>query len=219
MSHVVVELGWADTRLALTSWNRRPVRAIAPWALGALALALGLLAAAGVVATLRGPAGPAPLFPGVDATPSLGLALDIYRHNLTAFALHAFACVAAFVAGSSLRIASGRRKARIAIGFVAAASVFSLVNQAWVTGGGAAALAERLHTSPWVLLAGLAPHALPELTAIFLPLAAWLLGAWRGRWHRLGAAAIVCATIALPVLLATAMIETFVTSRVLLHFV
>jgi hypothetical protein len=216
---IVVELGWADTRLALESFNRRPLRAVGPWALGALALAVALLAAAGAVAVLRGPAGPAPHFPGIDAQPSLGLAMEIYARNLLAFALHAFACVSAFVAGSSLRITSGRRRARIAIGFVAVATVFSLLNQAWITGGGAAALAERLDTTPWALLAGLAPHALPELTTIFLPLAAWLLGARRASWHRLGAAAAVCTAIALPTLLACAMVETYVTSHVLLHFV
>ncbi|HEU4656687.1 MAG TPA: hypothetical protein VFR97_04140 [Capillimicrobium sp.] len=216
---IVLELGWADTRLALESWNRRPLRAVGPWAAGALALAVGLLAAAGLVATVRGAGGPAPHFPGIDAQPSLGLAFEIFGRNLLAFALHAFACVSAFVAGSSLRIASGRRRAHVALAFVAAATLFSLANQAWITGGGAAALADRLGTSPWALLATLTPHALPELTAIFLPLAAWVLGARSGSWHRLGAAAAVCTAIALPVLLACAMVETYVTSRVVLHFV
>lgn len=219
MSSIVLELGWADTRLALESFNRRPLRAVGPWALGALALALGLLATVGLVATLRGPAGPAPGLPGVEEAPSVGVALGIFGHNLLVLALHAFACLAAFAAGSSLRIASGRRKARIAIAFVAAATAFSLANQAWVTGGGAAALAASLHASPWAVLAGLAPHAVPELTAAFLPLAAWLIAAWRGTWHRLGAAAVVCVAVAVPVLLVCAMIETFVTSHVLLHFV
>jgi hypothetical protein len=216
---IVLELGWADTRLALESMNRRPWRALGPWALGGLALAVALLCGAGAVAALRGPTGPVPAFPGIDATPSVGLAAEIYARNVLAFALHAFACLSAFVAGSSLRVASGRGRARVAIGFVAAATLFAVLNQAWVTGGGAAALAERLDLSPWALLALLTPHALPELTLIFLPAAAWLLGARDGAWHRLGAAAAVCVAVALPLLLACAMIETYVTSRVVLHFV
>ncbi len=36
--------------------------------------------------------------------------------------------------------------------------------------------------SPGVLLATLSLHAVPELTALFLPLAAWLVASRRGRW-------------------------------------
>ena len=36
-------------------------------------------------------------------------------------------------------------------------------------------VSNQLHMAPGLLLLGLTPHALPELTALFLPLAAWTL--------------------------------------------
>ena len=53
-----------------------------------------------------------------------------------------------------------------------------------------------------MLLLGLLPHALPELTALFLPLAAWTLASRRGAWEELLAATIVTVAVAVPVLVA-----------------
>ena len=71
------------------------------------------------------------------------------------------------------------------------------------------------------LLLALTPHALPELVAIFLPLAAWLVAARARAWHQLLAATLVTTTIALPVVFAAAAVEVYVTPEVLraLHFV
>ena len=57
---------------------------------------------------------------------------------------------------------------------------------------------------------GLLPHAVPELTALFLPLAAWLVASRRGRWADLLAATVVTVSIAVPVLLAAAAVELYV---------
>jgi len=46
--------------------------------------------------------------------------------------------------------------------------------------------------------------------ALFLPLAAWLLASRRDAWHELLAATFVTVTIAVPVLVAAAAIEVFV---------
>ncbi len=62
---------------------------------------------------------------------------------------------------------------------------------------------------------GLLPHALPELVALFLPLAAWVVAARRERWHELLAATAVTVAIAIPVLVLTALIEVHVTPEVL----
>ena len=78
------------------------------------------------------------------------------------------------------------RAGPLAIGFVIAATLFSLATQAYALGLGAADLSGQLGLSPLVLLVGLLPHALPELTALFLPLAAWTLASRR---RRLGGAA------------------------------
>jgi uncharacterized membrane protein SpoIIM required for sporulation len=99
---------------------------------------------------------------------------------------------------------------------VVGATTFSLGTQAWVLGSGASTLSAQLGMSPTRLLLGLIPHALPELVALFLPLAAWLLASRHARWDELLAATIVTVAIAVPVLLAAAAIETWVTPHVIL---
>jgi uncharacterized membrane protein SpoIIM required for sporulation len=59
------------------------------------------------------------------------------------------------------------------------------------------------------------PHALPELVALFLPLAAWIMASRRGRWHELLAATFVTVVLAIPVLVAAAFVEVYVTPGVL----
>ena len=44
------------------------------------------------------------------------------------------------------------------------------------------------------------PHAIPELIALFLPLAAWIIASRRGEWDQLLAATVVTVAIAVPVL-------------------
>ena len=48
-----------------------------------------------------------------------------------------------------------------------------------------------LRVSPAVLLLGVLPHAFPELIALFLPLAAWIIASRRGEWEQLLAATFV----------------------------
>ncbi len=60
------------------------------------------------------------------------------------------------------------------------------------------------------MLVGLLPHAIPELTALFLPLAAWTLASRKGRWNELLAATFVTTAIAIPVLILTSVVELFV---------
>jgi hypothetical protein len=104
----------------------------------------------------------------------------------------------------------------LAIGFVVCATLFSLCTQAFVIGGAAASMATQLGTSPALLLFTLAPHALPELIALFLPLAAWMIASRRGDWHELLAATFVTVAIAVPLLLAAAAVETWIWPRLLL---
>jgi uncharacterized membrane protein SpoIIM required for sporulation len=59
------------------------------------------------------------------------------------------------------------------------------------------------------------PHALIELTALFLPLAAWLIASRRGEWNQLLAATAVTVVIAIPMLLVAATIEVFVWPHIL----
>jgi hypothetical protein len=65
--------------------------------------------------------------------------------------------------------------APLAIWFVGLATAFSLVTQAFALGAGTHRHGRSLGMTPGVLLAILSIHALPELTVLFLPLAAWLV--------------------------------------------
>jgi uncharacterized membrane protein SpoIIM required for sporulation len=69
--------------------------------------------------------------------------------------------------------------------------------------------------APATLLVGLLPHALPELTALFLPLAAWTLASRRGEWNQLLAATVATTAIALPVLVASALVEVYVSPHLI----
>jgi hypothetical protein len=149
----------------------------------------------------------------------------LYRNGLV-LALHAMACVAGFIAGSSLpQLAAERsgmsrrvheRAGSLAIAFVVCATVFSLTTQAYALGQAASTLAAQFGMSPAKLLLGILPHAVPELTALFLPLAAWVIASRRGRWEELLAATFVTVAIAVPVLLASAFVELYVSPQLII---
>jgi hypothetical protein len=211
--------GWPDTRRALARWRRRPAAVLVPWTLGALAVAGALLTAVLLVAGVSMPVPGRAAFPGVTHPATAGdFAFVLYRNGLV-LALHALSCVAGFMAGSA---PAGRHTwlhkqgGRLAIGFVIAATLFSLSTQAYALGRGAADLAYGLDMAPSVLMLGLLPHALPELTALFLPLAAWTLASRRGQWRDLLAATFVTVAVAVPVLVAAAAIETWISPHILL---
>jgi hypothetical protein len=218
--------GWDDTRDALIRWRRRPASVLVPWVLGSLAVATLLLLGTLVVAQLSiaDPTGSG--FPGIERPTTIGDLVYVLERNALVLALHALACVAGFMAGSSLpQVAEGYSgwKRRLhdhagpaAITFVTAATTFSLATQAYVLGHEARTLATELGHPPIILLIALLPHALPELTALFLPLAAWVIASRSGRWKDLLAATVVTTAIAAPILVCTAIIETEVTPRLLL---
>jgi uncharacterized membrane protein SpoIIM required for sporulation len=54
------------------------------------------------------------------------------------------------------------------------------------------------------------PHAVPELVALFLPLAAWIIASRRGEWDQLLAATLVTVALAIPVLVASAFVEVYI---------
>jgi hypothetical protein len=217
--------GWDDTRAALRRWQARPATVLLPWLAGAFAVAVLLLLATIWVAKLSVPDPSGANFPGVTRRVQTADLIYVLERNGLVLALHALACVAGFMAGSSLpQVAEGysgwmRRlhdvAGRAAIVFVGAATLFSLATQAYVLGHQARTLAADLAISPALLIAGLLPHALPELTALFLPLAAWTLASRSGAWKDLLAATLVTTAIAAPVLVLTALVETRVTPDVL----
>ncbi len=90
------------------------------------------------------------------------------------------------------------------------ATAFSLSAQAYVIGHTLAGVSHFLRVSPALLLLGVLPHAILELTALFLPLAAWIIASRKGEWEQLLAATIVTVALALPVLVVAAVIEVYV---------
>jgi hypothetical protein len=224
-SDLTLVRGLADTRATLVVWNRRPWPVLARWFAGALAITCALLAAVLVVATVSIPDPSVTTFIGRPDDPVLPRVAHVVGHNLLVLALHAMACVAGFIAGSSLPLEAERRRGLsrwvhdragpLAIAFVVAATGFSLVTQALVLGHGASSIAAQLGISPGLLLVGLLPHALPELVALFLPLAAWMIASRRGDWHELLAATVVTVLVAVPLIVAAAFVEVRVTPDVL----
>jgi hypothetical protein len=222
---LVLVQGMDDTKRALRRWNEHPWRMLRPWAGLSLMISCGLLAAVYVVAKLTTPDPTIFLIPGYNTSATFGDYLAVLYRNSLVLALHAMACVAGFMAGSSIPLSASRRSGvsrwvhekagPLAIGFVVLATTFSLCTQAYLIGGGASSVAAQLGTSPGILLLALAPHALPELFALFLPLAAWMIASRAGDWQDLLAATFVTVAIAVPILLAAAAVEITVAPELL----
>ena len=217
--------GISDTKASLREWHYNPKSVLVPWSLGSLATALLLLTATWVVATLTEPDASALFFPGYDRPTDMhDYAFVLFRNSLV-LALHSLACVAGFIAGSSLpQVAEGHsglwrwihdKAGPLAIGFVVCATLFSLSTQAFILGSDASTLAYHVDLSPLAFLLILSIHAIPELFALFLPLAAWTLASRRGRWDELLAATFVTTGIAIPILLLAGAVEVYVTPLVL----
>jgi hypothetical protein len=219
--------GWDDTRAALRRWNAQPWGILRSWALGSLAVTGLLLAATWVVAVVSTPDGSHYVYPGITRDATLRDFGFVLSRNGLVLALHSLACVAGFMAGSSLpHVAEGysgiwrrihEKAGPLAIGFVICATLFSLGTQAYALGHGAADLAAQEGLSPLVLLIGLSPHAVPELFALFLPLAAWTLASHRGAWNELLAATFVTTAAAIPIVILAASIEVWISPRLVLQ--
>ena len=212
--------GVRHTRATLRAWQRAPLGVVGRWVAGSALAATGLLVAVLVVASLdHGYQQVVSLQPPF-AVGDLAEVLRVLRSNLLVLALHAMACVAGFIAGSSLPLQAQHHRGvsrwvhehggRIAIAFVIAATTFSLSAQAYVIGHTLAGVSHFLRVSSAVLLLGVLPHAVPELIALFLPLAAWIIASRRGEWEQLLAATVVTVALAVPVLVLAAFVEVYV---------
>jgi hypothetical protein len=212
--------GMRHTCATLRAWQRRPLRVAGRWAAGSVVAATGLLVAVWAVASLdRGYQQVLKLQPPF-AVGDGGDVLHILASNMLVLALHAMACVAGFMAGSSLPLQARNLRGasrwahehggRFAIVFVVCATAFSLSAQAYLIGHALAGVSHFLRVSPGILLLGVLPHAIPELIALFLPLAAWIMASRRGEWDQLLAATVVTVALAVPVLVVSALVEVYV---------
>jgi hypothetical protein len=212
--------GMHRTRSTLRDWRQGRWRIVRRWAAGSALAAFGLLVAVLVVSAFSSASSEAiPREPPFAAGDTADIA-GIVGHNLLVLALHAMACVAGFIAGSSLPLQAASHRGlsrwghehggRIAIAFVVCATAFSLSAQAYLLGDRLAAFAHFLGVPAALLLLAVLPHALPELIALFLPLAAWIMASRRGEWDQLLAATLVTVAVAIPVLVAAALIEVYI---------
>jgi hypothetical protein len=217
--------GMQDTRETFDAWNERPWTVLRAWVALSVAIAITLLGAVWVVAGLLTPDITPIHMPGVTESTSPGDMVPILWRNSLVLALHGTACVAGFIAGASMPIAAAQRTgflrwihvkaSEFAILFVAAVTLFSLSTQALYLGFQGSTIAFQLDISHAALILSVLPHAIPELTALFLPLAAWLIASRRGEWNQLLAATFITVLLAIPVLVAAAATEVYLWPRVL----
>lgn len=212
--------GIRHTRATLRAWQRTPGMVLGQWVAGSAVAAAGLLVAVWVVSSLEHGYQQIITLQPPFAVGDGGDVLNVLRRNMLVLALHAMACVAGFIAGSSLPLQAEHHTGlsrwvhahggRIAIAFVAAATTFSLSAQAYLLGHTLAGVSGFLQVSPGLLLLSVLPHAVPELIALFLPLAAWIIASRRGEWEQLLAATVVTVAVAVPILVIAAFIEVYV---------
>jgi hypothetical protein len=217
--------GMRRTRSVLAGWEEDPWPIIRTWLLGAVLIALGLLAAVTVAASLMRPDYGFHYGPTVPGGPTPERVLGVLGRNSLVLALHAAACVAGFIAGAALPLSTARRsglsrlvheKARpIAFAWVIGVTCFSLFTQTIALGLVGSTIAWDVGISVPLLVLTALPHALLELTAVFLPLAAWTIASRKGEWDQLLAATVVTVAIAIPMLLVAATWEVYVWPHIL----
>jgi len=215
---VVIDVRVSETRAALRRWAHAPASNVLSWVAGSLIIGALLLAGALLVASLSLP-GTDPYTP-VFADPTAGIAdaLRIFARNSLVLALHSLVCVAVYLATRPAPPRASRLQERagpLALSVIAGLTIYSLASQTWHLGHDLASAAHTLGYSNAGLLVRLGLHAIPELTALFLPLGACVSLIRRDRVDDLAAAGLLCFALALPVVATCACIETFVTRFVL----
>jgi hypothetical protein len=217
--------GMRQTRSVLEEWEGDPWPVISGWLGGAVVIALALLAGVTVAGSLLLPDYGFHYGPTAPGGPAPDQILQVLARNSLVLALHAFACVAGFIAGATLPLTAARytgfkrvihEKARpIAFAWVIAVTCFSLFTQTIALGLVGSTIAWDLEISMPVLVITALPHALLELTAVFLPLAAWTIASRKGEWDKLLAATFVTVAMAIPMLVVAATWEVYVWPEIL----
>jgi hypothetical protein len=215
------EAAIADTRAALGSWLRRPSQLL-PWVgLSAVVAAILLLATYIVsLTTTADPTGGALI--AEDPSARLGDFAFVLGRNFTVLLLHLMVCFATYLVRRSIPIQAGeltgvqgwvhRHAQRPALLLVIALTVFSIFQQAANLGQALASVAAQGHYDQAEILVRLLPHAVPELIAVFLPLAAVIWLETQDRNKDLLAAVAACTVVAVPVIVVSAWIEVVVAS-------
>jgi hypothetical protein len=187
--------------------------------LKSLLIALTMLVAVYGVSLAVTPTDTAAL-PNILGRPHFSDVIIVFFRNLLVLALHGFVCLAGFMAMRALpeqtQYKSGVNRwvhehaGPAAMVFVTCATIFSMTTQTWILGHQVADLAFTLNLPQSTLMLTVLPHAVLELTAVFLPLAAFLTASRDGDWHELLAATIVTVSVALPMVIVAAVMEAYI---------
>lgn len=213
----VFDDGIAETRGSLKTWFSAPAKSFAPWFAAALFIAVTMLLSVWIISTLKEPMlidiGNLQIQPQV---PSVGY---VFSKNLIVLALHSFICIAGFLAlyavpnvgknqGKVSRILH-MQVSKGATWFIIAATVFSVTTQVWRLSNITVDVATTYGVSVTSIIASIAPHALIELTAVFLPLAAFIMLSRKDRSKQLLAATVACLTFSFPMLIVASLLEHY----------
>jgi hypothetical protein len=219
-----MQAGVSDVRDSFARWNQDVSSVVRVWMGTSLLVGISLLVATWAVSMLpvHGVLVPHASF---SQPPTVDAALQLARRNSLVLAMHALICVAGYMALTSMPIVARgytgwKRSIHLAavpvtIAFVTLVTLGSFVLQAWSLGTAAPGIAAAYALSTWQLLIYLSPHALPELTAIFLPLGAWLVLARRHAYGDLLAASVLATAVAVPLLTIATITEIWITPRLL----
>ncbi len=208
-----------ETRETFARWGKSPVKVIGRWMLVSFSIASMMLVAVLIVSHLTTATETSSL-PNIIGKSSIGDAVRVFFRNSLVLALHAFVCLAGFMAMRALPEQAQYKRGvdrwvhehagPAAMVFVTCATLFSICTQITILGHTVADLSLTLNLAQGELLLTVLPHALIELTAVFLPLAAFLMASRSGDWHELLAATVVTVAIAVPMLMLAAYIEAYV---------
>jgi hypothetical protein len=214
----ILEATMRETRETLDRWGQNKTRVLGDWMLKSLCIALTMLAAVYVVSELATGTDTTAL-PNILGVPHAEDVMIVFFRNFLVLALHGFVCLAGFMAMRALpeqtKYKSGVNRwvhehaGPFAMVFVTAATIFSMTTQVWILGHQVADLSTTLQLPQSTLMFTVLPHAVLELTAVFLPLAAFLTASRDGDWHELLAATIVTVSVALPMIIIAAVLEAY----------
>jgi hypothetical protein len=211
----------SDTRAALGAWLRRPSQLL-PWVALSAVVAAILLLGTYIVSVTASPSGDGGTLIAADPSARWSDFGFILGRNLTVLLLHLMVCFATYLVRRSLPIQATamtgvqgwiHRHASVpALLLVIALTIYSILQQALVLGHSLADVAAQGQMTQAGILVRLLPHAVPELIAVFLPLAAAVWLESRDRNRDLLAAVAACALIAVPVVIASAFVEVVIAS-------
>lgn len=217
-SNEILEATMRETRATLDRWGENKTRVLGDWLFKSLCIALTMLLAVYVVSEVA-PGSDTTALPNILGPVHASDVLVVIFRNMLVLALHGFVCLAGFMAMRALpeqtKYKSGINRwvhehaGPFAMVFVSAATIFSMTTQVWILGHQVADLSFTLHVAQSTLMLTVLPHAVLELTAVFLPLAAFLTASRAGDWHELLAATIVTVSIAIPMIIVAATIEAY----------